>query len=836
MNQSSTEFNVHALLHDLRHYLPAQAPLKDFIHHNTLHAFQHLPFFEATRKASVIFGYRTLFPLQEFRELYRNNRIDDAVLSGLIAERHVSKGNGTLAEWRHRLLEKGYVQEPNKRIGALRHAWKQEYHIDLNALVHPDLFRLLNSYLDQGIAIWRFPETAKGLLADLREMERESLVSLFRTDRARDMLQSGGPCITELLKLLVGDEALYAQYVFDQQLAHAGWSGMVANLEGQPQGLLDRRKVSLEELIALELLMELDRLDTALGSKWAPLGTKLTHRPQLLFDDVPMTELDHVLQLWQEAFEWTYHDQVLAGLALAPETGKERQATAFQALFCIDDRECSVRRHVERSAPGCATFGTPGHFGIPAYYRPEHGKFNTKVCPAPVQPKHLIKEVDAGRKNGQDLHFTRHTHGLVGGWLITHTIGFWSALKLLTQVFWPSTEPSRALSAQHMSPTSGLTVEHLPKHGADDGLQVGFTVEEMTGIVRSVLMSIGLVKDFAPLVYAVGHGSSSVNNTHYAGYDCGACSGRPGSVNARAFCTMANHPKVRAALAETGICIPIGTTFLGALHDTSRDEVTFFDEELLTEEQTVLHRRNLKAFEQALDQNAKERSRRFELIDTAKSAKRIHDRVRTRTVSLFEPRPELNHATNALCIVGRRQLTDHLFLDRRAFLNSYDHQIDPEGTFLLNILKAAAPVCGGINLEYFFSRVDNHKLGAGTKLPHNVMGLIGVANGIGGDLRPGLPSQMIEVHDPVRLMIVVEHVPEVVLTTIQHDAATFGWFDKGWVYLATVHPETRDIFLFRDGAFHPYTPLTQQLPSVRHLNTLIESQTENIPVHILEEA
>ena len=37
------------------------------------------------------------------------------------------------------------------------------------------------------------------------------------------------------------------------------------------------------------------------------------------------------------------------------------------------------------------------------------------------------------------------------------------------------------------------------------------------------------------------------------------------------------------------------------------------------------------------------------------------------------------------------------------------------------------------------------------------MGLIGVANGIDGDLRPGLPSQMIEVHDPVRLLVIAEH-------------------------------------------------------------------------------
>jgi uncharacterized protein len=831
MKQPFRVFSLHALLHDLKHYLPAQAPLKDFIHHNTLHAFQHLTFFEATRSAAAIFGYRTLFPLEEFRELYRKGRIDDAVLESVILERKSSKGKGTITEWRHRLLEQDYPQPSAKRIGALRHAWKQEYRIDLNALVHPDLFRILNSYLDQGIAIWSFPETGKGFLADLRAMESETMVGLFHTERARQLFLQGKAGIPELLRLLVGDESLYAQYVFDQQFAHPGWSGMVSNIEDLPQGLLDRRSITLEALITLELILELDRLDAALGDKWAPLGTKLEHRPQPLFDEVPQTELDEVLELWQQAFEWTYHDRVLKGLSLARKGKSDAAQPRFQALFCIDDRSCSLRRYVEQSAPGCATYGTPGHFGIPTYYRPEHGKFNTKVCPAPVQPKHLIKELGADRKNGRDLHFTRHTHGLVGGWLITHTIGFWSALQLLGNVFLPSTKPSKALSAQHMSPVSKLTVEHTHHH--EDGLQVGFTVAEMTGIVHGVLQSIGLVKDFAPLVYAVGHGSSSVNNTHYAGYDCGACSGRPGSVNARAFAIMANHAEVRKQLREKGIVIPEGTTFLGALHDTSRDEVVFFDEHLLSDAQRALHAENVKAFHRAFDLNAKERSRRFELIDTKKSPERIHDLVRTRTVSLFEPRPELNHATNALCIIGRRELTGHLFLDRRAFLNSYDSGIDPEGTALLNILKAAAPVCGGINLEYFFSRVDNHKLGAGTKLPHNVMGLVGVANGIGGDLRPGLPSQMIEVHDPVRLMIVVEHAPDVVLSTLHRDAATYEWFANGWVHLATVHPETREVFLFTDGAFRPYVPVVQELERVSDLTPIIESHEENMPVMVI---
>ena len=80
---------------------------------------------------------------------------------------------------------------------------------------------------------------------------------------------------------------------------------------------------------------------------------------------------------------------------------------------------------------------------------------------------------------------------------------------------------------------------------------------------------------------------------------------------------------------------------------------------------------------------------------------------------------------------------------------------------MAKILSAVIPVCGGINLEYLFSRIDNSVYGAGTKLPHNVIGLLGVANGVEGDLRTGLPSQMIEVHEPSRLLIVVEQTREI---------------------------------------------------------------------------
>ena len=207
--------------------------------------------------------------------------------------------------------------------------------------------------------------------------------------------------------------------------------------------------------------------------------------------------------------------------------------------------------------------------------------------------------------------------------------------------------------------------------------------------------------------------------------------------------------------------------------------------------------------------------------------------MKLRSISLFEPRPEWNHSSNCLAIDGKRETNLNLFLDQRAFLNSYDYSIDPEGKSLLGILNAVAPVCGGINLEYYFSSVDNHRLGAGSKLPHNVMGLIGVANGMEGDLRPGLPKQMINIHDAIRLMVTVEHFPEVVLNTIKQNPSTYEWFINEWVILVVVHPETKTLYHFRGGKFQVYEPATKTIPSVENLEKLVESTREDLPVYLI---
>ena len=813
-------FDEGKVLEHLKHYLPSQTPLKDFIHHNSLHAYQHMKFYDGIFTASKKFGYQVTLQLSEFRELYSIGRIKDDILESVITE---SKGAETVALWKDKLLNQPYDTCNNERIGLLRAYWKKQHEIDLDNLVQPLLFRILCSYLDQGVSIWKFPIQEGGFIASLQQLEKESYTSIFKTPRAKEWLLNKPLHLTDLLETVVGDSAYFEQYLFDQQFSHRGWSGMVGAIEKAPNSLLDSRKISLRELIIFELLLEIDALDFSLGNHWKPLSTVVASPPLNLFEEVASTELQEVFRLFQDAFEWSYYDGVIAGLQLGKSPEKKETIPSFQALFCIDERECSLRRHIENIDPHCETLGTPGFFGVEFYLQPENGNFYDKLCPAPVTPKYLIKEFGVTEKRKHDHFYTPHTHTFFGGILAAIGFGVWAAVRLLQNIFRPVMSPAISNAFAHMNKESQLTIENSHIEDRENGLQIGFTIEEMATRVEGVLRGIGLTKNFAPIVYVMAHGSSSANNPHHGAHDCGACSGRPGSVNARVLSFMANHPKVRQLLLNKGIAIPIETQFVGGLHDTASDQITYYDEQILYGNNVEFHSNNISSFEKALDLNALERSRRFASINSKMGLQKVRKEIQKRSVSMFEPRPELGHGTNTLCVIGNRDLTKGLFLDRRAFLNSYDYSSDPTGELLTGIMRPIGPVCGGINLEYYFSRVDNYKLGAGTKLPHNVMGLIGVANSSDGDLRPGLPLQMIEVHDPVRLLVIVAHFPEVVLKTIQSAPEMYEWYINEWIHLMVVNPETKEFFYFKNGSFSSYQPLTRSVEVVKDTQSLIEN-------------
>ena len=869
---TNAQFDEAHIIYELKHFLPAQQALKDFIHHNSLHAFQHMKFYDAIFKASRIFGFQVHLQLPEYRQMYETGRIREDVLQMVIANK---KGKEITANWKQKLISKEYDTINHPRIGQLRKYWKEVYHLDLNNKVHPLLFRILCAFLDQGIAVDGFPVVSKPFLQSIKEMEQNSFVSFFKTKAVKQQFLSGNYSIPELLKTIVGKEEYFEQYLFDQQFAHHGWSGFVSAVEDNPQTLLDRKQITLKELLEFELLLELDVLNHTLGNKWQPLTDSVTTPPVNLLADIDKTEFAEVIELWQDAFEWSYYDSVLKGILLAapkapppPKGGILDPAilntaiklessqipplggggAALQAIFCIDEREDSIRRHIEAVNKKAETFGAPGFFGVEFYFQQEGSKFYDKLCPAPVTPKYLIKEYNAKTVRKNELIYTKLTHGILSGFILSIGFGFWALAKKVQLLFRPKMSPAISNAYGHMDKFSALTIENKNTTDIENGLQIGYTLDEMVTRGEGFLRGIGLIKNFAPIIYFVAHGSSSANNPHHGAHDCGACSGRPGATNARVQSFILNNKKVREVLATRGIVIPDTSQFIGSMHDTAADVWGYYDEDILSAENAKQHILNIQNFETALNLNAKERSRRFASINTKQELEQVRKAIHSRSVSLFEPRPELGHGTNTLAIIGRRQTSKGLFLDRRAFLNSYDYSTDPDGTILTAVMRPIGLVCGGINLEYYFSRVDNIKMGAGTKLPHNVMGLFGVANSSDGDLRPGLPWQMIEVHDPVRLLVIVEHQPDIVLKAIQSSPEVFEWYKNEWVHIVALHPAEQQFYYFKNGVFVKYEPITNatEIKTIHNMeqfiegakemetNHIVHATEENLPVYLLD--
>lgn len=532
------------------------------------------------------------------------------------------------------------------------------------------------------------------------------------------------------------------------------------------------------------------------------------------------------------AYERRYRQQALDAISLharrAPATPP---APAFQAITCIDDREESFRRHLEAADPDCETFGAAGFFGVAMYYRGAGDAHYRPLCPVIVTPKHYVTEdvvytfeqahrrrADTRRALGRASHqFHVGSRTFFGG-MATAIVGPLASIPLVARVLAPrlTARISRTLgSFVQPPPVTRLSLErsHDPP-GPDNGHR-GYTVDEMTSIVERQLRDIALTERFSRLVIFIGHGSSSLNNPHESAYNCGACSGGRGGPNARAFAEMANDARVRARLAEAGVAIPHETIFLGAYHNTCDDSVVFFDLDRLD----GAHRDDLERARRALDEarrrNAHERCRRFESADLSLSADAALRHVETRSEDLSQARPEYNHATCAMCFVGRRDWSRGLFADRRAFLTSYDPaQDDAEHSILARILQAAIPVCAGISLEYYFSCVDSAGYGCSSKLPHNITSLLGVMEGAASDLRTGLSQQMIEIHEPLRIVFVIETSPEAMLSIMDRNPVIGRLVRNEWVQLAVLHPDPSHVLVYRDGRFEPHVVESAELPTV----------------------
>jgi uncharacterized protein YbcC (UPF0753/DUF2309 family) len=259
---------------------------------------------------------------------------------------------------------------------------------------------------------------------------------------------------------------------------------------------------------------------------------------------------------------------------------------------------------------------------------------------------------------------------------------------------------------------------------------------------------------------------------------------------------MANRPEIRALLTERGISIPPDTWFIGSEHNTCNENIIWYDLDALPTTHQSAFNHLLKELEQVRKMSAHERCRRLASAPVNPNPEIALNHIEERAADFSQVRPELGHATNAAAIIGRRSLSQGVFFDRRVFLISYDPTQDSEGKILENILLAVGPVGAGINLEYYFSTVNNERFGCGSKVPHNITGLFGVMEGTSSDLRTGLPQQMVEIHEAMRLQILVETKTSILETIYQRQESLRELIAGGWILLSTKDPETDEIYSF----------------------------------------
>src|SRR6516162_11658590 len=67
--------HLQEVIEHVAHLLPAQVPITVFIHHNTLHAFEDLPFHEAVKKGAQIFGCHPYLSEDRYRDALARGRI-----------------------------------------------------------------------------------------------------------------------------------------------------------------------------------------------------------------------------------------------------------------------------------------------------------------------------------------------------------------------------------------------------------------------------------------------------------------------------------------------------------------------------------------------------------------------------------------------------------------------------------------------------------------------------------------------------------------------------------------------------------------------------------------
>ncbi|MGA1608157.1 MAG: YbcC family protein [Planctomycetota bacterium] len=582
-----------------------------------------------------------------------------------------------------------------------------------------------------------------------------------------------------------------------------GWASWAAHARWQAR-LRGADDAQIVELLAVRavwdwLALEIDHVQAAIPA-WRD---RLAHHATATRIVRQSQQIEWILQ---RASEIAFQEQIESGLALAGHRRATSITPLAAAVFCIDVRSERYRRHLETASRGAVrTHGFAGFFGLGMSFRPLGDSESTARLPVLLAPTLDVTETSGdprtdallsqrrAQRRSVEGQWNRFTRGVGAAFTYVETAGILASFGLVGRSLFPK-PPMRSSTAT------------MPRF---DG--AGLDLAEKARLAEGFLRGAGLVHAPLPdIVMIVGHGSSSTNNAHAAGLDCGACGGHAGDLHARLMASMLGDPAVRGQLAASGLEIPATTQFVAALHDTTTDEVWLLDAQTIPITHTGAFRQVQEALTGASRATRAERAPTLGLAELCGRPDALLRALRRRAGDWSETRPEWGLAGNAAFVAAPRSRTEHLDLGGRAFLHDYHADHDPDGAILRQILTAPVVVAHWINMQYYASTVDNERFGSGNKILHDVVcGTAGVFEGYGGDLRTGLPLQSLHdgshwQHVPLRLSVYLEASQDAIEAALATEGQVRQLVENGWLHLMQIETATgRSVQRRPDGTWAP---------------------------------
>jgi len=645
---------------------------------------------------------------------------------------------------------------------------------DWPALVEDRIGVWAASHFDQGQALWQ-PNRVGGAFRCWREFAKRDLTpeihglqgfGAFVSATNRSHWRAIGRAAERLGVSTRAADTAFHRWLIDL----GGWAQYARYLLWQAE-LNGATDSTAAEVLAIRMVYDealFLQYHDQIAARWAEIVQQ---------HETPLTpNRDQVIDaILQEAAERAQQRR-LAGSVASAQLRRNSARAAVQAVFCIDVRSEVFRRALEAQDRSIETLGFAGFFGLASAHRAAGSDVVESRGPALLQPVFASAAVespksDLARRYSERAKraWGRFKQAAVSSFAFVEATGPMYAAKLLRDGVTHSPGPAKFDPAPQLDPAIGLV--------------------DRVRLAKTILGAMSLTRDFAPIVLVVGHGADVTNNPHESALHCGACGGHAGDVNARLLARLLNDPQVRDGLRTEGIDIPDDTLVLAALHHTTTDQVTLFDQDHPVQAWTAPLRQLRHWLESAGQLARTERATRLPRASSEADIAR-------RATDWAELRPEWGLAGCRAFIAAPRDRTAGTQLDGRCFLHSYDWRADDGFGVLELILTAPVVVASWISLQYYGSTVAPKVFGGGNKLLHNVVGGIGVVEGNGGSLRPGLPWQSVHdgegpQHDPLRLTVIVEAPREAMNEILDRHSSVRALFDNRWLHLIAMDDNGR---------------------------------------------